>query len=126
MRGTANRITFFSRCLEGRSEVPKGTRQCADRYPNRWLQILSWLRVSANGDWGAKDLRIAEDFRGFSSRASSALPFGYIRSPNTGRIRVPTPFPINAAANHNQPCTLEEAMPLKYAPILQPYAIRAP
>ena len=89
-------------------------------------KFLSWLRVSANSVWRAKDLRIAEDLRGFGSRASSAAPFGYIRSPNTGRIRVPTPFPANAAANHNQPCTLEEAMPLKYAPILQPYAIRAP
>ena len=39
---------------------------------------------------------------------------------NQGRRRTPTLLPINAATNHNQPCRLPEAMPLKYAPILQP------
>lgn len=29
-------------------------------------------------------------------------------------------FPAKADANHAQPCTLDEAMPLKYAPMLQP------
>ena len=44
------------------------------------------------------------------------------RSPakNNGRRRTPTLLPINAATSHTQPCRLPEAMPLKYAPILQP------
>lgn len=44
------------------------------------------------------------------------------RSPakNNGRNRTPTPLPMNAATSHTQPCRLPEAMPLKYAPMLQP------
>jgi hypothetical protein len=29
-------------------------------------------------------------------------------------------LPTNAAAIHSQPCRLDEAMPLKYAPMLHP------
>ena len=126
MRGTANRITFFRAAWRAGRRCRKGPANAPDRYPIVGCKFFPGSGSRRTAIWRAKDLRIAEDFRGFWSRASSALPFGYIRSPNTGRIRVPTPFPINAAANHNQPCTLEEAMPLKYAPILQPYAIRAP
>jgi hypothetical protein len=39
---------------------------------------------------------------------------------------LPTPLPARAATSHTHPCRLPDAMPLKYAPILQPYAIRAP
>jgi hypothetical protein len=42
------------------------------------------------------------------------------RSPKKGRILVPIPLPAKAAANQTQPWTLDEAMPLKYAPMLQP------
>ncbi len=45
---------------------------------------------------------------------------GHTRRPNQGRSLVPTMLPANAAANHTHPCTLDEAMPLKYAPMLQP------
>lgn len=45
---------------------------------------------------------------------------------NSGRIRTPTTLPAYAATSHSQPCTLPEAMPLKYAPMLQPYASREP
>lgn len=50
------------------------------------------------------------------------------RSPakKNGRSRTPTLLPINAATSHTQPCRLPEAMPLKYAPMLQPYARREP
>ena len=46
--------------------------------------------------------------------------------PNRGRSRVPSMLPANADGSHTQPCTLPDAMPLKYAPMLQPYAMRAP
>jgi hypothetical protein len=49
-----------------------------------------------------------------------------MRSPNNGLRRVPAMLPTNAAGSHTQPCTLPDAMPLKYAPMLQPYAMRAP
>ena len=42
------------------------------------------------------------------------------RMPNAGRSRVPTALPANAATNHSHPCRLVDAMPLKYAPMLQP------
>ena len=51
---------------------------------------------------------------------------GYRSSPNQGRIRVPRALPANAAISHTQPCKLEEETPEKNAPILQPYAMRAP
>ena len=47
-------------------------------------------------------------------------------SPNSGRSRVPSTLPINAATSQSHPCRLPDTMPLKYAPILQPYASRAP
>ncbi|MGF6722172.1 hypothetical protein P3T43_001519 [Paraburkholderia sp. GAS41] len=47
-------------------------------------------------------------------------------SPNTGRSFVPTTLPKNAETSQSQPCRLPDTMPLKYAPILQPYARRAP
>jgi hypothetical protein len=50
----------------------------------------------------------------------------YVPSPNPRRNRVPNALPAKAATSHTQPCRLPEAMPLKYAPMLQPYASRAP
>src|SRR5262245_5792009 len=44
----------------------------------------------------------------------------HTRRPNHGRRRVPSMLPANADANHTQPCTLDDAMPLKYAPMLHP------
>jgi hypothetical protein len=41
-------------------------------------------------------------------------------SPNGGRSHVPTTFPANAAISQSQPCRLPDAIPLKYAPMLQP------
>jgi hypothetical protein len=35
-------------------------------------------------------------------------------------------LPKKARVSHSQPCKLAAATPLKYAPILQPYASRAP
>jgi hypothetical protein len=46
--------------------------------------------------------------------------------PNSGRSRMPTMLPRNAAASHTQPCRLPEAMPEKKAPMLQPKASLAP
>jgi hypothetical protein len=46
--------------------------------------------------------------------------------PKSGRRRVPANVPTSAAASHTQPCTLPDAMPPKYAPMLQPNAMRAP
>src|SRR6185503_16026770 len=53
-------------------------------------------------------------------------PRVYAPSPNPRRNRVPNMLPANAATSQTQPCRLPEAMPLKYAPMLQPYASRAP
>ncbi len=47
-------------------------------------------------------------------------------NPNAGRSAIPTQLPAKARINHNQPCTLPDAIPLKNAPILQPNARRAP
>ena len=47
------------------------------------------------------------------------------RSQN-GRSGTPMALPAKAATSHSQPCRLPDAMPLKYAPMLQPYEIRAP
>ena len=47
-------------------------------------------------------------------------------NPNAGRSAMPTQLPAKARTNHNQPCTLPDAIPLKNAPILQPNARRAP
>lgn len=46
--------------------------------------------------------------------------------PNTGRRIMPPRLPTKAAPNHNQPCTLPEAIPENSAPILQPNDSRAP
>jgi hypothetical protein len=40
--------------------------------------------------------------------------------PKYGRNRVPSTLPANAVTPHTQPCTLAEAIPLKYPPMLQP------
>src|SRR5579862_2293319 len=50
----------------------------------------------------------------------------YSRSAPLATSLVPTMLPMNAATSHTQPCTLPDAIPLKYAPMLQPYAMRAP
>jgi len=39
---------------------------------------------------------------------------------------VPRMLPANAVIPQIHPCRLEDAIPLKYAPILHPYAMRAP
>jgi hypothetical protein len=46
--------------------------------------------------------------------------------PKVGLSQVPRMLPAKAEGSHSQPCRLPEAMPLKYAPMLQPKATRAP
>ena len=45
-------------------------------------------------------------------------------NPNSGRRRGPRMLPAKAAISQSQPCRLPDAMPLKYAPMLQPSARR--
>jgi hypothetical protein len=60
-------------------------------------------------------------------RTAAARPAPQPRDrPNSGRSRMPTMLPRNAAASHTQPCRLPEAMPEKKAPMLQPKASLAP
>jgi hypothetical protein len=75
----------------------------------RWLEAMHRLeeRASRTEDAGSPSISV---FR---------APL-YVRSPNNGRSRVPATLPMNAAGSHTQPCTLADAMPLKYAPMLQP------
>ena len=63
-------------------------------------------------DCAGQDLRMSQQPLNASGRRSPAK--------NIGRRRTPTLLPINAATNQTQPCRLPEAMPLKYAPMLQP------
>ena len=47
-------------------------------------------------------------------------------SPKRGRSRTPSAVPSSANTIQSQPCRLVEAMPLNSAPLLQPWAMRAP
>ncbi len=44
----------------------------------------------------------------------------YLPSPNQGLMRMPSTLPAKAATSQSQPCRLDEATPLKNAPILHP------
>jgi hypothetical protein len=55
-----------------------------------------------------------------SAVTRSSDPSAYWVRPNSGRMRIPTILPPSAAPNHNHPCKLDEATPLKNAPMLQP------
>lgn len=56
----------------------------------------------------------------FHTRLMEHRQARYKSSPNQGLIRMPSTLPAKAATSHSQPCRLDEATPLKNAPMLHP------
>src|SRR5262249_50103376 len=67
-------------------------------------------------------LDVATDGVPGQQKGPAALGLG----PSLRRSATPTGVPMRAPTPHTQPWRLVEAIPLKYAPMLQPNAMRAP